>query len=150
MPAVIPDDAFEAAQQKLVSNQPTVRPAQVPTNSNLLIGLVTCGCGGDGMVTSTGKGRRYKYYAYSNRARSGKSACKGRRISMGQLDDVVLDALEARLLQPSRLREPLSEWLDHSNKAEEARREKLRQLRTRQTRWTLDSHGSSIWSPRGI
>ena len=137
IPAIVSDDIFDAAQQKLLDNRPTVRPARISTTNNLLIGLVTCGCGGDGcgggMVTSTGKGGRYKYYACSNRARSGKSTCKGRRIPMGRLDDIVLDAIEARLLQPARLRELLSAWLDHSNQAEEGRREKLRQLRSRQT-----------------
>ena len=137
VPAIIAEDVFEAAQQKLFPSRPKVRPARVTTTSNLLIGLVTCGCGGDGcgggMVTSSGKSGRYKYYACSTRARSGKSACKGRRIPMGQLDDVVIDALKTRLLQPNRLRELLSEWLDHSRKAEEARREKLRHLRSRQT-----------------
>ena len=52
---------------------------------------------------------------------------------MAKLDDVVLDALEARLLQPERLEALLAEWLDHTSEAENSRREKLRQLRARQT-----------------
>ena len=36
---------------------------------------------------------------------------------MGKLDDIVLDALEQRLLTPERLRDLLSSWLDHTKHA---------------------------------
>lgn len=136
-PAIVASDDFEAGQVKLVEHRPQNQAARVTTTGNLLIGLARCGCDGDGcngaMTISTGKSGQYKYYACSNRARSGTSVCKGRRISMPRLDDIVVDALETRLLTPDRLRDLLSGWLDHSHKATEGRREKLRQLRTRQT-----------------
>ncbi|WP_257787766.1 zinc ribbon domain-containing protein [Sphingopyxis sp. QXT-31] len=99
--------------------------------------MTICGCGGDGcgggMTTSTGKSGQYKYYACSNRARAGPSICNGRRMPMHKLDEIVLNALEERLLTPERLHDLLSSWLDHALHATESRREKLRQLRTRKT-----------------
>jgi hypothetical protein len=124
-------------QQRLVERRPAVRAARVTTTNDLLIGLTICGCGGDGcgggMTTATGKSGQYKYYACSNLTRAGTSICKGRRIPMAKLDDVVLGALEQRLLTPARLRDLLSGWLDHTEHAVDSRREKLRQLRTRKT-----------------
>src|SRR3546814_3831423 len=79
------------------------------------------------MTTVTGKGGRYQYYGCSNRARAGASVCKGRRIARSKLDNIVLDAIEQRLLVPERLRDLLSGWLDLTSEAVEARREKLRQ-----------------------
>ena len=137
VPRIIAEEDFDHTQRKLIENRPAARPARVTTTNNLLIGVVTCGCGGDGcgggMSTATGKGGRYKYYACSNRLRAGPSICRGRRIPMAKLDDIVLAALEARLLQPERLEALLAEWLDHTSEAENSRREKLRQLRARQT-----------------
>lgn len=88
---------------------------------------------------------KYKNDAY--RARAGASACKGRRIARSKLDNIVLDE---RLLVPKRLRDPLSGWLDHSSSAAETRREKLRQLRTRETSLEGGSIASSTWWPRAI
>lgn len=119
VPPIVEADQFEAAQTKLVEHRPQNQAARVTTTSNLLIGLARCGCDGDGcsgaMTISTGKSGQYKYYACSNRARSGATVCKG------------------RLLTPERLRDLLSGWLDHSEQASEGRRERLRQLRSRQT-----------------
>uniref|UniRef100_UPI00345744CA zinc ribbon domain-containing protein n=1 Tax=uncultured Sphingomonas sp. TaxID=158754 RepID=UPI00345744CA len=137
MPPLISPEDFETVQSRLVERRPTNRAARETTTNNLLIGLAKCGCGGDGcgggMTASTGKSGQYQYYACSNRARAGLTVCKGRRIGRSKLDDIVLDALESKLLTPERLRDLLSGWLDHSTHAVDARREKLRQLRTRQT-----------------
>ncbi|PAL22815.1 recombinase family protein [Sphingopyxis sp. GW247-27LB] len=137
VPPIITTDDFEAVQSRLVERRPTIQAARVTTTNNLLIGLARCGCGGDGcgggMTTVTGKSGRYQYYGCSNRARAGASVCKGRRIARSKLDNIVLEAIEQRLLVPERLRDLLSGWLDLTFEAVEARREKLRQLKTRQT-----------------
>ncbi|RYY23292.1 MAG: hypothetical protein EOP62_20740 [Sphingomonadales bacterium] len=137
VPPIITTDDFEAVQSRLVERRPTNQAARVTTTNNLLIGLARCGCGGDGcgggMTTVTGKSGRYQYYGCSNRARAGASICKGRRIARSKLDNIVVDAIEQRLLIPERLRDLLSGWLDLTSEAIEARREKLRQLKTRQT-----------------
>lgn len=137
VPPIIAAEDFEAVQTRLVERRATNRPARVSTTNNLLIGIARCGCGGDGcgggMTISTGKSGQYKYYACSNRARAGVTVCAGRRIPMAKLDDVVLAAVEQRLLTPRRLHDLLSGWLDHSADVVEGRRETLRQLRARQT-----------------
>ena len=137
VPPIIDAEMFEIVQARLVDRRAINKPARVTTTDNLLTGLVRCGCGADGcgggMTTSTGKSGRYKYYACSNRARSGISACKGRRISMPKLDDIVTNAIEQRVLAPDRLTELLSGWLDLSADATAARRDSLKQLRARQT-----------------
>ena len=137
VPPIVDTDQFDAAQAKLVDHRPQNQSARVTTTENFLVGLARCGCNGDGcggaMTNNTSKSGQYKYYACSNRARSGTTVCKGRRIPMPRLDEIVLNALETRLLAPERLHELLSGWLDHSQQATAGRREKLRQLRTRQT-----------------
>ena len=137
VPQIIDTELFETVQARLVDRRVTNRPARVTTTNNLLIGIARCGCSGDGcgggMTASTGKSGQYKYYACSNRARAGTSICKGRRIPMAKLDGIVMQSLEKRLLTEERLHELLSGWLDHSANVVEARREKLRQLKTRKS-----------------
>ncbi|WP_205504659.1 zinc ribbon domain-containing protein [Sphingomonas arenae] len=70
-----------------------------------------------------GKSGQYQYYACSDRARAGLSVCKGRRIGRSKLDNIVLDALEPKLLTPERLRDLLSGWLDHASDVIDARRQ---------------------------
>lgn len=137
VPPIVSQEDFEAVQARLVEHRPANRPARVTTTNNLLIGLLKCGCDGDGcgggMTTSTGKSGRYKYYACSNRARAGLSVCRGRRVPMAKLDAIALTAIEAQVLKPERLQALLSGWLDYSADASSSRREALRQLRSRQT-----------------
>lgn len=137
VPPIIDEDTFHSVQAKLVTQRPTNTAARVTTTNNLLIGIAKCGCRGDGcgggMTAATGKGGAYKYYACSNRARSGASVCRGRRIGRDKLDAIVIEHLQTALLAPDRLRNLLSAWLDHTEKALDGRREQLRQLRSTQT-----------------
>jgi hypothetical protein len=55
------------------------------------------------MTLRTGKGGRYRYYTCSIKARQGETGCSGRSIPMPQLDAIVCDHIENRLLQPERL-----------------------------------------------
>ena len=137
VPPIVGTEDFEAVQSRLVERRPTNQAARVTTTNNLLIGLARCGCDGDGcgggMIAVTGKSGQYRYYGCSTRARAGTGVCKGRRIGRAKLDDIVLDAIEQRLLTSERLRDLLSGWLDFTSEAIEARRETLRQLKSRQT-----------------
>ncbi len=51
---------------------------------------------------------RSEHYACSHAATKGRKACPGRSIRMEHLDEIVLDAIETRLLVPDRLKELLS------------------------------------------
>ncbi|RVU00243.1 hypothetical protein EOE18_18415, partial [Novosphingobium umbonatum] len=84
--------------------------------TNLLTGVAVCGCGGDGcgggMTTATGKSGQYRYYACSRRATAATTECRGRRIPMEKLDDIVVKAVSKHVLQPDRLSTLLKTWLD--------------------------------------
>jgi hypothetical protein len=66
------------------------------------------------------QGWRYRYYTCSIKARQGETGCSGRSIPMPQLDAIVCDHIENRLLQPERLEEILASILDR--REEKARR----------------------------
>ncbi len=54
---------------------------------------------------------------FANRVKLGPSACAGRWMPMGRLDDIVVDALAMHLLQPTRLHVLLQSWMDRSEEA---------------------------------
>ncbi|SDY30010.1 Recombinase zinc beta ribbon domain-containing protein [Citreimonas salinaria] len=55
------------------------------------------------MILSTGKGGKYRYYACGGRMRQGKGTCGGRRVRMGETDDLVLAAIMEDLLTHDRM-----------------------------------------------
>ena len=110
VPPIIETTEFEAVQQKLATNNPKVTPPRVVTGPVLLTGIATCGICGGGMTMSTGtskSGKLYTYYACASRAQKGKSACPGIRVPMPYLDELILKAVEERILLPERLLELL-------------------------------------------
>ena len=46
------------------------------------------------MTMRTGKGGAYKYYAYSNKMRTGATSCTGRSVPISRLDDLVLQRIK--------------------------------------------------------
>ena len=108
VPAIIDGETWEAVQKHLKTRRPTVTAPRLTNGAMLLTQIAKCpNCGG-GMTLRTGKSGRYRYYTCSTAATKGKRACQGRSIPMEQLDDLVVAALEQRLLKPERLREVLS------------------------------------------
>jgi len=111
----------------------------------LLTGLAVCANCGAGMTQRTGtskNGRVYTYYTCGSRTQKGKTACPGNSIPMPLLDDLVVDALNSKLLRPDRLASLLENLIsrqteragaidariaDLKNKAEDAD-ERLRRL----------------------
>ena len=137
VPPVVSEDMFYAVRKQMADRDPRMGEAAVKTNSNLLTGRATCGCGGDGcgagMMTSTGKSGQYRYYACAARVKQGADACRGRRVPMGDLDDIVVEAVAAHLTKPERLSALLQTWLDRSATAVAERQVNLKRLRTRLT-----------------
>ena len=70
----------------------------------LLTQIARCEQCGGGLSLRTGKSGQYRYYACSQAATKGGQACPGRSIRMETLDEIVLEALETRLLVPARLK----------------------------------------------
>ncbi len=137
VPPLVSEDLFYAARAQMAARDPKMGEAAEKTNTNLLTGIATCGCGDDGcgsaMTTSTGKGGQYRYYACQRRANAGAAECAGRRMPMDALDNIVADAVATHLLEPTRLHALLQTFIDRSEHAQGERREQLKQLRTRMT-----------------
>lgn len=64
----------------------------------------------------------------------GETACQGTSIRDERLENIVIDALEKRLLQPDRLKALLANMLDDSSSAVRDRQAHLKALRTERTR----------------
>ena len=137
VPPVVSEDVFYAVRKQMADRDPRMGEAAVKTNTNLLTDRATCGCDGDGcgagMMTSTGKSGRYKYYACAARVKQGTDACKGRRVPMEKLDNLVINAVADHLSQPDRLEAILQSWLDRSATAVAVRQADLKRLRARLT-----------------
>ncbi len=118
VPTIVDPETFEAVQQHLSNRRHSVTPARLSNGSMLLTRIARCPhcCGG--MSLRTGKSGRYRYYACSASATKGKSACPGRSISMDQLDNIVLDALKDRLLNPDRLKAALATLVTRLNETQ--------------------------------
>jgi site-specific DNA recombinase len=110
-PAIISHDTFSAVQRTLAARNPRVTAPRETTGPILLTGLtVHKPCGG-AMTLRTGTSRSgdiYRYYACSTCGRKGKMACEGLSVPMSKLDEIVIDHLCRRLLEPSHLSRLLS------------------------------------------
>ena len=106
VPAIVKLDTFEQVQRQLRARNPKSQAPRVTTGPILLTGLAVCATCQGGMTLRTGtskSGRVYRYYTCANCATKGKTACKGRSISMDKLDTLVIDHLLERLFKPERI-----------------------------------------------
>ena len=68
-------ETFEAVQKLLKARNPKVMPSRVISGPTMFTGLIHCAKRGGAMTIRTGKGGRYRYYAYSMKARQGPTVC---------------------------------------------------------------------------
>ena len=73
-------------------------PPRVANGPTLLAGVVRCGYCGAAMIQNTGKGGAYRYYCCSRKLKEGITACRGLRIPMGSLDEIVFSVVAKRVL----------------------------------------------------
>ena len=104
VPAIIEPEDFERAKAHLDKRRPSVTAARITKGAMLLTRIARCSRCGGGLSLRTGKSGQYRYYACSQAATKGGQACPGRSIRMETLDEIVLEALETRLLVPARLK----------------------------------------------
>lgn len=104
MPRIVDNALFYEAQAKLDRQHPLKTPPRIVTSDVLLTSVAVCADCGAPMRKLTGKSGRYQYYRCSRKADSGASACRGSAIPMAELDGIVLDAIEDKILEPKRLR----------------------------------------------
>jgi site-specific DNA recombinase len=109
VPPIISADDFDQVRRTLESRNPKKVPPRTVSSPVLLGGLATCASCGSGMIISTGKSGKYRYYACGGRVRQGKGTCEGRRIRMQEIDDLVLTAIMEDLLTQERMTEFLQE-----------------------------------------
>ncbi|MEI9430130.1 recombinase family protein [Mesorhizobium sp. Cs1299R1N3] len=122
---IIEEDQFNTVQDLLKSRSPQLRAPRFVNSPMLLGGVVFCeNCGGAMTLRTSGKGKQYRYYTCCTTARQGHSGCKGRTMPMEQLNDLVANYVDMRLLNTARLEELLSGLL--RRRAEQGDREKDR------------------------
>jgi site-specific DNA recombinase len=123
VPAIVELDTFEQVRRQLHARSPKRQPPRVTTGPILLTGLAVCATCRGGMTLRTGTskgGRVYRYYTCSNCATKGKTACKGRSISMQKLDTLVTEHLLDRLFKPDRVAVILGSLTAHRAEQEAA------------------------------
>lgn len=134
-PSIIEREQFDRVAATRASRNPRRTAPHVAAGTTFLVGLARCGmpgCG-SGMTIRTGKGGRYAYYTCTDRV-NGAGSCACPSIRREELDGIVLDALEAELLAPKRLRQLLAGVLDLSSERRTAREQELARARAEKTR----------------
>uniref|UniRef100_UPI001BD3B184 recombinase family protein n=1 Tax=Bradyrhizobium sp. dw_78 TaxID=2719793 RepID=UPI001BD3B184 len=108
VPPIIETAEFEEVQAMLKSRAPQLKAPRFVNAPTLLGGVVFCAdCGGAMTLRTSGKGKEYRYYTCCTAARQGRTGCKGRTIPMAELDELIVDHVERRLLEPTRLQKAL-------------------------------------------
>ncbi|GAA3846307.1 recombinase family protein [[Pseudomonas] carboxydohydrogena] len=131
IPALIELAIFDRVQAKLSNNNPRTTAPRIVNGPSLLTGIAMCASCGAGM-TRTGTNRRgksYSYYSCAGCHRKGETACKGRHIPTGTLDQIVVSNLKQRLFAPERLAELLQTLADRRSAKSLAEDNRLVSLR---------------------
>jgi site-specific DNA recombinase len=105
IPVLIEPAIFDRVQAKLTNNNPRTTAPRIDNGPSLLTGIAVCASCGAGM-TRTGtirRGKSYSYYSCAGCHQKGETACKGRHIPTGTLDEIVVSNLKQRLFAPDRL-----------------------------------------------
>ena len=114
---------------------PKVTAPRVTNGPTLLIGVARCGkpeCT-SGLTIATGKGGRYACYKCNRRVDIAGNRCSCPAIRREKLDDIVLAQIEARILEPDRLRQLLGDVLEATGEARKERARELARLRQQLT-----------------
>ena len=108
VPAIIDEATFNCVRALMHSRDPKRMPPRVANGPTLLAGIARCGYCGRALIQNTGKGGAYRYYACAGNLKQGATTCRGIRLPMGRLDDIVIGEVAKRVLEPTRLGEMLS------------------------------------------
>lgn len=108
VPQIIDNQTYEAVQLLLQNRSFEDRKTKSDDSPTLLTGLLKCKCGA-GMTLMTGKGGRYRYYRCTSRTNIANSSCDTPNIPVGDLDELVLKTLKAKVFTPQRIQRILEE-----------------------------------------
>jgi site-specific DNA recombinase len=131
VPPIIDEQTFTAVQALLQSRNPKRIPPRVVNGPTLLTGVARCGHCGAALIQNRGKGNggTYTYYACSRKLKEGATACHGLRIRMDRLDQIVVDELTSRVLQPNRLHALLAGYLKTESSRTDENKGRLSRMR---------------------
>ncbi|WP_309546871.1 recombinase family protein [Rhizobium rhizogenes] len=130
VPAIIDKEEFEEVGEMMRSRAHQLKAARFVSGGTLLGGVVFCAdCGGAMTLRTSGKGEEYRYYTCCTAARQGKTGCNGRSIRMDELDGLVVDHLETRLLAPKRLETVLAGIVDRRADRVDKEKDRITALR---------------------
>jgi site-specific DNA recombinase len=129
VPAIIDEPTFNAVRGLLQSRNPKRMPPRVANGPTFLAGLARCGYCGAALIQNTGKGGAYRYYCCSRKLKEGVTACRGFRMPMDRLDEIVVGEVARRVLEPNRLGEMLQAYVGAGSDREDQNRERLVKLR---------------------
>ena len=129
VPPIITEEEFDAVRAALKARSPRWMAPRAVSGPTLLTGICFCASCGGAMTLRTGKG--YRYYTCSTKARQGESGCRGLSVPMDKLDRAVVDHLEWRLLDPTRLATMMDQLLERREEWNERRRGHIAELRKR-------------------
>lgn len=99
---IIDAATFDKVRQIREDRSPKKNPPMRVGSPTLLAGLLKCACGAR-LTLTTGKYGQYRYYKCTSRMAKGGSKCTSRILPADWFDDLVLDCLAARVLNPERL-----------------------------------------------
>lgn len=111
VPALVDEATFNAVQGLLQSRRPSRTPPRVANGPTLLAGIIRCGYCGSAMIQNTGKGGHYRYYCCSRKLKEGTTSCKGIRMRMDRLDEIVIGEVTKRVLEPRHLTDLLDGYI---------------------------------------
>ena len=129
VPRTVEDDIFYAVQDQLKARHSSITHPRITNSQILLTGIANCDHCGAPMRIQTGKSGKYRYYVCSKKTDSGGAACTGVRVSMPKLDEVVIDALCDRIIQPERLKEIVGALVARNCGRRDALQKELKELR---------------------
>lgn len=129
VPAIVAEETFNAVQALLRSRNPRRMPPRIANGPTLLAGVARCGHCGAALILNTGKGGAYRYYCCSRKLKQGVTSCRGLRMRMDQLDDIVVSEVSKRVLEPQRLTQMLEHYVKAAARKGAAEHDRLATLR---------------------
>ena len=128
VPRIVEEELFYAAQAQLDARNPKKTPPRISNSDILLTGVAQCGHCGSSMRLRTGKYGQYRYYTCSKHADMGKTACPGMTVPMRKLDEIVIEAVSGRILDPDYVGDLVSRVVSRNSGRKDRLQKELREL----------------------
>jgi site-specific DNA recombinase len=128
VPAIIDEPTFNAVRGLLQSRNPKRMPPRVANGPTFLAGVARCGYCGAALIQNTGQDGAHRYYCCSRKLKEGLTACRGFRMPMDRLDEILVGEVAKRVLEPNRLGETLQAYARAESEREDQNGERLAKL----------------------